>query len=80
MTSFDRSSLLWYPENNVFPLIHISPRGTVDKASYPISGTDSNLTSILGTGGPTVLSIARSFGWLTNEPAQVSVKPEFNVY
>uniref|UniRef100_A0A0A9HJ61 Uncharacterized protein n=1 Tax=Arundo donax TaxID=35708 RepID=A0A0A9HJ61_ARUDO len=26
--------------------MHISPRGTLDKASYPISGTDSRRTSI----------------------------------
>ena len=47
----------------------------LERASYPISGTDSRHTSTLGTGGPTVPSIGISFGSDTNVPAQVSVRP-----
>lgn len=74
-TSFVRSSRLKYPENKVSPLMHTSPRGLLERASYPISGTDSRQTSTLGTGGPTVPSMSCSPGTETNVPAQVSVKP-----
>ena len=75
MTSLVRSSRLKYPENNGSPLTHISPRGVVERASYPISGTDSRQTSTFGTGGPTVPNIESSLGNETKVPAQVSVKP-----
>lgn len=55
--------------------MHISPRGVLERASYPISGTDSRHTSTFGTGGPTVPSMLISFGSETNVPAQVSVRP-----
>jgi hypothetical protein len=47
----------------------------LERASYPISGTDSRKTSTFGTGGPTVPSIGNSLGSETKVPAQVSVRP-----
>ena len=75
MTTLVRSLHLQYPENKVSPLIHISPRSVLERASYPASGTDSRHTTTLGTRGPTVPSISSSFGNETNVPAQLSVIP-----
>lgn len=42
--------------------MQISPPGMLEKASYPILGTDPRHTSTFGAGGPTVPSIEKSFG------------------
>lgn len=74
-----RSWRLWYPENKVVPLRQISPRGTLESASYPILGTDSSLASIVVMGTPTVPIIGYTLAMEVKHPPQLSVRPEVKI-
>lgn len=61
----------------MFPLRQISPRGREEEsASYPISGTDSSLASIVVMGTPTDPIIGNTLAIEVKHPPQLSVRPK----
>lgn len=59
----------------MFPLKHISPRGVLESASYPISSTDSSLASMVVMGTPTVPTMDNTLAIDAKDPPQLSVRP-----